>query len=317
MKLKRFSAFAWGVLGYNLLVILWGGYVRATGSGAGCANHWPACNGPIVPHTPIWEILIDSGHRLTSGLAGLLVIALVIWAFKLYPGKHLVRTGAIWSLIFIMVEGLLGMALVRFEAVAQTIAWFRAVMVGGHLINLFILLTWLTLTAWWASGGSALRRMGGHGWLLGVGLLAITMLGATGAVAALGDTLFPDIPWYAGLRQNFSPLVNFLRWLRIIHPFLALLTGLHIFFLGSFFRQTRFDSQTRRLANSLLTLFIIQSGVGLINLLLLAPVWVQLIHLLLANLVWITLVLLTATVLSRPVTAAEAVHPAGLVGESV
>ena len=54
--LKRF---AWGVLGYNLAVILWGAYVRATGSGAGCGSHWPLCNGTIVQPSPTTATLIE------------------------------------------------------------------------------------------------------------------------------------------------------------------------------------------------------------------------------------------------------------------
>ena len=44
----------------------------------------------------------------------------------------------------------------------------------------------------------------------------------------------------------------------------------------------------------LIFLFILQLGAGVINLVLLAPVWMQVVHLLLADLVWITLVLLAA-----------------------
>src|SRR5690606_8937667 len=43
----RLAAFAWGTLAYNLAVIVWGAYVRATGSGAGCGSHWPLCNGEV------------------------------------------------------------------------------------------------------------------------------------------------------------------------------------------------------------------------------------------------------------------------------
>ena len=45
--MRRFAKYAWGVLAYNLVVILWGAFVRATGSGAGCGSHWPLCNGEV------------------------------------------------------------------------------------------------------------------------------------------------------------------------------------------------------------------------------------------------------------------------------
>jgi len=49
---NRLSRFAWLVVAWNLAVIGWGAYVRATGSGAGCGQHWPLCNGEIVPRAP-------------------------------------------------------------------------------------------------------------------------------------------------------------------------------------------------------------------------------------------------------------------------
>ncbi|MEZ4640810.1 MAG: COX15/CtaA family protein [Caldilineaceae bacterium] len=49
MKLNALAKYSWGVLFYNLLVIMWGAYVRATGSGAGCGRHWPVCNGEVIP----------------------------------------------------------------------------------------------------------------------------------------------------------------------------------------------------------------------------------------------------------------------------
>lgn len=51
-RVSAFRRFAWVVLGYTLLVILWGAYARATASRAGCGGHWPLCNGQIVPRSP-------------------------------------------------------------------------------------------------------------------------------------------------------------------------------------------------------------------------------------------------------------------------
>ena len=68
-ELNRLARYAWGVLGINLLVILWGAYVRATGSGAGCGSHWPLCNGEVVPRSAGLATLIEFTHRATSGVA--------------------------------------------------------------------------------------------------------------------------------------------------------------------------------------------------------------------------------------------------------
>ncbi|MFN8454080.1 MAG: COX15/CtaA family protein [Anaerolineae bacterium] len=78
VKLDRFAKYVWTVLAYNLAVILWGAFVRASGSGAGCGSHWPLCNGEVIPRTPQMETLVEFTHRLTSGLALLLVIGLTI-----------------------------------------------------------------------------------------------------------------------------------------------------------------------------------------------------------------------------------------------
>ena len=85
MKWPRFAIYSWGVVGYTLMVIVWGAYVRASGSGAGCGNHWPLCNGQVLPQSGQIETLIELAHRLMSGLSLLLIIGLVVWAFRAFP----------------------------------------------------------------------------------------------------------------------------------------------------------------------------------------------------------------------------------------
>ena len=70
------ARYAWLVLAYNVAVIGWGAYVRATGSGAGCGSHWPLCNGAVLPRAAEAATLIEFTHRVTSGIALLLVVAL-------------------------------------------------------------------------------------------------------------------------------------------------------------------------------------------------------------------------------------------------
>ena len=114
LKLSGFARFAWGVLAYNLAVILWGAYVRASGSGAGCGSHWPLCNGVVVPYAPRVETLIEFTHRIMSGLAFLLIIALMVSAFRLYIKGNPVRLGAGFSMLFMVSEALFGAGLVLF-----------------------------------------------------------------------------------------------------------------------------------------------------------------------------------------------------------
>ncbi len=307
MKLDRFARYAWGVLAYNLIVILWGAYVRATGAGAGCGSHWPLCNGEVIPRSPRIETLVEFTHRASSGLALLMVVGLLAWAFRAYPKGHRVRLGAGLSMFFMVTEALVGAGLVLFELVAENASMARAFSMAIHLMNTFLLLAALTMTAWWASGGRALRWRGreGTGWALGVGLLGVLVLGVSGAVTALGDTLFPARSLVEGVQQDFSPTAHFLIRLRLLHPVIAVSVGIYVVVMAGLVALGRSERVTRWLARALTGLFLVQLGAGLLNLILLAPVWMQLVHLLLADLVWIALVLLTASALAQPVGKPE------------
>src|SRR5690242_19087626 len=89
-----FAAFAWLVTALTLGVILWGAYVRASHSGDGCGAHWPLCNGTVaLPAAGQTKTLVEFAHRATSGLDGLLVLALLVWAFVKYERGHPARKG--------------------------------------------------------------------------------------------------------------------------------------------------------------------------------------------------------------------------------
>lgn len=313
MTPRRFPFYAWGVLGYNVLVILWGAFVRATGSGAGCGRHWPLCNGELVPRAPAVETVIEFTHRATSGLAGLFVLVLVIWAFRAFPRKHPVRAAAVVSFVFILIEGAVGAGLVRFEWVADNVSAERAVIMAVHLTNTFFLLGALTLTAWWSATippdhrGPALRLRGEGAAvpLLGGGLLLIMIVSAAGAVTALGDTLFPAGSLAEGVARDFAPTAHFLERLRVWHPLLAVFSALYLLTTLGLLVEWRGTDRVRRLVRLVQLLVVAQIVAGVVNLLLLAPVWMQLVHLLLADAVWIALVLLTAVALKVPETAEE------------
>jgi len=307
MGLNRYAKFAWGVLVYNLLVILWGAYVRATGSGAGCGSHWPLCNGEVIPRTPVLETLIEFGHRLSSGVALILVLMLFIWAFRKYSKGDTVRLGAVLSIIFIITEALVGAGLVLFEWVANDASIGRALSMGVHLVNTFLLLAALTLTAWWASGGSPVRisKRGALGVVFLLAFLGVIFIGISGAITALGDTLFPIDSLAEGIQQDFASSSHFLIRLRVWHPVIAIVVGLYLFLLNLLVGLYREEAQMRRFAIALTGLFIFQLLAGMINLVLLAPVWMQLVHLLLADLVWITLVLLAANTFATAETGSK------------
>ena len=298
MKLSRFAKYAWMVLFANLLVILWGAFVRATGSGAGCGAHWPLCNGVVVPRAPQIETVIEFTHRLSSGAVLLLVLGLFIWAFRQYPKRHPVRLGATLSLVFITTEALVGAGLVLFEWVANDASLGRVVSISVHLVNTFLLLAALTLTAWWASGGQAvsLKNRGAMAWAFGIGFFGILLIGVTGAITALGDTLYPAGSLAEGIQQDFEATSHFLVRLRVWHPVIAIGVGFYILFLSGVAVMWEENRAIRKFAMVVIGLVIVQWLAGLLNILLLAPVWMQLVHLLLADSIWVFWVLLSANV---------------------
>ena len=301
MKLPRFALYAWGVLAYNLGVILWGAFVRATGSGAGCGSHWPLCNGEVVPRSPQVETVIEFFHRVTSGVALLLVVGLLVWAFRAYPKRHRVRWAAGFAMLFMVTEALVGAGLVLFELVADNASMARALSMAVHLLNTFLLLACLTLTAWWSSGGEAiqLKERAALGSLLGLGLAGVLVLGVSGAVTALGDTLFTAGSLAEGLRQDFSPTAHLLVRLRLLHPVIAVSVASYLILVAIWLNSSHRVPNIKTLAQVLTLLLAVQLVVGALNVALLAPVWIQLAHLLTSDLIWIVLVLLTVSALAR------------------
>jgi heme A synthase len=294
----RFLRYAWGVLGLNVLVIVWGAFVRATGSGAGCGSHWPLCNGEVIPQAPQLETMIEFSHRITSGLALLAVLALVVWGFRAYPKGHGVRKGVVWTGIFMILEALIGAALVLLEYTAFNVSVGRALWMALHLINTFLLLAALVLTVWWAQGGARLK-LRGHGvvgltfWLLVGGML---LLGASGAITALGDTLTIT----GGLSPQEYPLVATLVELRILHPIIAFVVfGLALLSVWTANRGGRANADMHRYGQAVVILFIVQLLVGALNVQLRAPVWLQLVHLLFTSVIWMLVVFFGAATLSN------------------
>lgn len=297
-----FPAYARSVLGFNLLVILWGAFVRASGSGAGCGRHWPLCNGAAIPQSPATATLIEYAHRTTSGLALLLVLGLWWWSRKAFAPGHRARRAAVASLAFIITEALIGAGLVLLGLVGQDDSVARAAYLALHLLNTFLLLAALALTALWSTNQAPLQNpgRGAAPWMLLIGLVAVLLVGMTGTIAALGDTLFPSSSLAQGLRADMTPTSHLLIRLRVLHPVLALLSGVYLSSMGWLLARVRPASLQSPWSRAVGGLVLIQLGIGLTNLLLLAPTALQIAHLLVADLLWITLVVLSATVLAAP-----------------
>ena len=290
---RRFARFAWGLLAYTIAVVLWGAYVRVTLSGDGCGAHWPACNGELIVVAPSRKTLIELTHRITSGICWIGTTVLWAWAMRRFGKGHRVRRGASWALLFMTTEALVGAAIVLLRMVADNPAVARGYWMAAHLTNTFLLLAWLTWTAWWASGGGAFSLTGGgrrRNRLL-LMLLGLLLVGISGAIAALGDTLFHAQSLIEGLRQDFAEGAHPFVHLRILHPLIAIAAAFYIWWVASGLRATC------RWGRPFKILIVVQLIAGLINWLLLAPAWMQIVHLLLADIVWIVAVLLTAEAL--------------------
>jgi heme A synthase len=304
---RTFRIYAWGVLLFNIGVILWGAYVRATGSGAGCGSHWPLCNSEVIPRPERLETLIEFIHRGSSGVAFLGVAFLAVWAWRLSPPNQGIRFWATLSFAFIITEALVGAGLVLFGLVGENESVARAITIAIHLLNTFLLLACLTLTAWLSSGYNppALLRNDPKIWLVLIGLSGMIALGMSGAVTALGDTLFPANSLVNGLRQDIAPTANVLIRLRVVHPAIAILVCTYLFLFSGSMISKRDDLLIQRFGRLLQSLILVQLMAGFINLVLLAPVWMQILHLLLSDVLWITLVLFSATLLQPDQAVAE------------
>jgi heme A synthase len=305
--MSRLARFAWAVLAYNIAVILWGAYVRATGSGAGCGSHWPLCNGEVLPRSPDVAMLIEFSHRITSGIALLAVVALLVWILRACPKGHPARLGGALSVFFMLTEAAVGAGLVLFQLVADNATLARAMFMAVHLLNTFILLACVSLTAWWLSGGQALsiRNHPAAASAAIAGCAALMLVSTSGAVAALGDTLFPSASLADGLAADLSASSHLLIRLRVLHPVLAVAGALTLLWLGP--RLSRDGgSSGRPYAHALSSLIVLQLALGVLNLFLLAPVWLQILHLLVADAIWVSYILLGATALGSPHVARSA-----------
>ena len=297
----RFARATWGLVAFLLAVVVWGAFVRATGSGAGCGAHWPVCNGQVLPRAPALETVIEFSHRVSSGLVTLAVLAWAVWGFLAFPRGHWVRRGAVLGVLAILVEAAIGAALVLFRLTGKDDSLTRAGVMGFHLVNTFFLLAVVALTGAWAGGLSRLRPrdQGAVAVLVPAALLGLVVLGVSGGVAALGDTLFPATSLAEGFRQDVSGGAHVLLRLRVLHPLLAVAVGTLLLVTAAVCGLLRPGRSVRRTAVVLAGLVVLQLIAGMVNLVLLAPVWMQLVHLLLADAVWLATVLLGAAALAE------------------
>lgn len=294
--MKRLDRFAQFVLAFNVGVIILGALVRATGSGAGCGNSWPTCQGEVLPELA-GATTIEFTHRAASGIALVLVFALAVLVWRSVPAGRPARTGAGLSVVAIVGEAAIGAMIVLAEWVAEDTSVARAVSVPLHLVNTLFLLAALTLTVFWLRGGG---RLGLHEdraatRVVVAGGVALILIAASGAVTALADTLFPK----EGIGINLEAGAHFLTRLRVIHPILAISAAVAGWWVA---RRRGIDGS--RFVRALPLLVGLMLITGALNVFLGVPVWMQLVHLGLADTLWIVYVLASAQALQTSEPAA-------------
>jgi cytochrome c oxidase assembly protein subunit 15 len=303
--LQRFS---WAVLAYFIAVILWGGLVRATGSGAGCGDHWPLCNGTVMQHSAHVDTMIEFTHRITSGLSFFAVVALLAWTFARTVRGHLARAAVVAAVIFTLIEAALGAFLVKLGLTAQSQSPLRAPYLALHLANTLLLLAALTLAAHFLGRRTGyLRNKIRFVAPLGTAtcIVAVLIVGVTGSLAALGDTLYPASSLSSALAHDFSATSGWLvRW-RWTHPTVALLASVFLIWLLARGAQRSKPGtghwDNRGLSAWVLALLAAQYALGTLDVVFLAPVWLQIAHLLGADILWAALVVLAARLTLEPV----------------
>lgn len=306
------SRFALGVLIANLVVIVWGGFVRATGSGAGCGSHWPLCNGEVVPQARSVALLIELSHRVTSGLVVLLGVALVVACCRSFAAGHPARAASWWALGMVGVEALIGGFIVLARLVAMDPSASHGVAVGLHLVSTFLLLSALGTTVVCTRRSLGVEALVFRGTSRGLRIAALLPLasllvvGSMGAINALGDTLYKVDSIAAGIaldRADAAPL--FVR-LRIWHPVLATIAVIVIFVCPPIVEKLRPSPLAQMASRAALTFALVQWTLGLVNLGLLAPIPVQMLHLFTADLLWLSLTLVAVAAFATPKTAPSA-----------
>jgi heme A synthase len=308
-------------LAWNIFVVLFGAVVRISGSGAGCGQHWPTCNGEIAHLPRRLETWVELTHRVTSGAAFLLVVAFTWLSFRGAPAGHRVRGAASAAMFLMVLEALIGAVLVLFGLVAKDASQSRAVVMPAHLLVTFGLVAALTLAVRWSAAESEARiephdDVGDSSpsapWLA-LGALAIVVVALSGALTALGDTLFPPTASsLAGrLQEDQGAGAHFLQRLRVFHPVLAVgAAALVVYVAAAFVGSER--ASARRSSRAVLAFVGLQLAAGGLNVALSAPGWLQVVHLGLALGLWIAFVSLAGEV---GVTARSVAHRRLLAGD--
>ena len=301
-----YTGAACALLFFTLFVVLWGGFVSASGAGDGCGDDWPLCGELLSPSAGATaadaaDTLIEFTHRATSGLALLAVAGLAVWSRRRFPPGHRARWWAALSLAFMVVESLIGAALVIFQWVDMNVSLARALVQPVHLANTYFLMGALACAAWWSGPRrpSPVLDPGRPDRLVAAALGGLIVVSAFGTAASLASTVFPSESFLDGVRGDFAGGAHYLIRLRVWHPVAVVALGAYLVWLGR--RLGRMQPEGLPAPFLLVAaVFATELAVGVLDAVLLAPVALQMAHLFLAHALWLGLLGLWLHLRSEP-----------------
>lgn len=282
-----FSGFCFAVLCFCLLIILWGAWVRISHSGDGCGQSWPSCQGQyFIDSEEQKKTWIEWIHRATSGLFGIIVLLLVIWSFLKFSFRHPVFKSALCVLFFTISEALIGARLVLAGLTGSNDSLARMLTMNLHLLN-SLLLTSSLFICWRLSLGKSFSLSGffKEKKYTIMFICAFFLIAFFGSLSSLSSSLFPSSSLWEGVFLDFDSRSHWLIRLRLLHPLLALILGSG--FLLHYFSQ-EIKSHPQQILIFCLCLTLVS---GLMNLLLLSPVFLKLTHLLVVYLLSMSFIL--------------------------
>jgi len=261
--------------------ILAGAIVRATGSGDGCGSTWPTCKGKIIPQLSDIPELIEFSHRAVSGI--LLVVTLIIFLkTRDLEKNNLKKVISNYLTFFVVLEALIGAVIVLFEWVGLNSSLPRIVAVPIHLVNTFGLLAcFIALYKVVKDDLQSIKGIVDNHFLIVLSLFLLS--GATGSITALADVLFPSESFIQGFMEDFDKTSELLTRLRILHPIVASLLSILLFFESNRLKKT-YKLNTK----SLKLMVLVAVTLGVVNVL--SNIWLPLsvLHLAIADFLWIT-----------------------------
>lgn len=261
--------------------ILAGAIVRATGSGDGCGSTWPTCKGRVIPELSDIPELIEFSHRAVSGI--LLVVTLMIFLkTRDLEKNNLKKVISNYLTFFVVLEAVIGAVIVLFEWVGLNSSLPRIVAVPIHLVNTFGLLAcFIALYKVVKDDLQSIKGIVDNQFLVVMCLFLLS--GATGSITALADVLFPSESFIQGFVEDFDETSELLTRLRILHPIVASLLSISLFFESNRLKKT-YKLNTK----SLKLMVLVAVTLGVVNVL--SNIWLPLsvLHLAIADFLWIT-----------------------------